>query len=165
MKLFGLVLLTVSMLLTPGFSQVPDTLWTRTYGGAEDDIGNFVQPTIDGGYIVVGSIGNQLTSDDDVYVIKTDAVGDTMWTKTYGGEHADYGECVQLTSDGGYIICGTTRSYGAGEVDIYVIKTDATGDTLWTRTYGGEASDEAHFIRQTSDGGYIMVGNSNSCVG
>ena len=157
-------ILFVSIIST-AYAQPPDTLWARTFGSEEDDIGKYVRQTNDGGYIVVGTMGYQYGVVGDVYLIKTNTYGDTMWTRTYGGVDNEDGECVQLTSDGGYIICGTTSSYGAGGADAYVIKTSDLGDTLWTKTYGGEGTEEAYYIQQTSDGGYIFIGFSTSCVG
>jgi len=139
-----------------------DTLWTRTYGGAGDDYGRSVQQTSDGGYIVVGETFSFSIDASDVYLIKTNASGNTLWTRIYGGADWDDGESVQQTSDGGYIIVGRTESYGAGKFDVYLIKTNASGDTLWTRTYGGAGSDYGYSVQQTSDGGYIVVGETNS---
>ena len=171
-----------------------DTLWTRTYGGTDDDEGHSVQQTADGGYIIAGydhvlrrrrrdvyliktnasgrhALDQNLWRDSamtratrssrplmaatssqartssfgagsyDVYLIKTDASGDTLWTRTYGGPDGDRGHSVQQTADGGYIIAGSTNSFGAGRRDVYLIKTNAQGDTLWTRTYGGSDDD------------------------
>ncbi len=139
-----------------------DTLWERTYGGTDYDIGFSVQQTSDGGYIIAGATSPFSAGTQDVYLIKTDASGDTLWTRTYGGPGDDMGVSVQQTSDGGYIIAGTTNSFGAGEGDVYLIKTDASGDTLWTRTYGGTAYDAAFSVQQTSDGGYIITGQTFS---
>ncbi|MEO0050715.1 MAG: T9SS type A sorting domain-containing protein, partial [candidate division WOR-3 bacterium] len=94
----------------------------------------------------------------DVFLVKTDANGDTIWTRTYGGEETDVGYSVQQTADGGYIIAGFTESFGAGMRDVYLIKTDSLGDTLWTRTYGGATGDEGWSVQQTADGGYIIAG-------
>jgi len=137
-----------------------DTLWTRTYGGADYDGGNAAQQTQDGGYIVAGwtsSFGNL----SQVYLIKTNATGDTLWTKTYGGASFDYGESVQQTSDGGYIVAGYTDSFGDSD-QVYLIKTNGSGDTLWTRTYGGVNDDRGYSVQQTSDGSYIVGGWTNS---
>jgi len=137
-----------------------DTLWTRTYGGTNDDQGYSVQQTQDGGYIATGftfSFGN----GQQVYLIKTNVSGDTLWTRTYGGTSWDGGYSVQQTSDGGYIVAGVTTSFGNGG-QVYLIKTNASGDTLWTRTYGGADYDEGYSVRQTSDGGYIITGWTSS---
>ena len=141
-----------------------DTLWTRTYGGTGDDYGYSVQQTSDGGYIVAGQTSSFGAGGYDVWVIKTNASGDTLWTRTYGGTGDDYGHSVQQTSDGGYIIGGYTTSFGAGSADVYLIKTDASGDTLWTRTCGGTWDDFGYSVRQTSDKGYIVAGASNQDV-
>jgi hypothetical protein len=137
-----------------------ETLWTRTYGGASYDVGNSIQQTMDGGYIVAGTT----TSFEDsaqAYLIKTDANGDTVWTRTYGWAGYDYGYSVQQTTDSGYIVAGSTLSFGTN-YEAYLIKTDASGDTLWTRTYGGPNHDPVYSVQQTTDGGYIAAGQTNS---
>jgi hypothetical protein len=139
-----------------------DTLWTRTFGGANYDEGYWVQQTTDGGYIVTGYTASFGAGSYDVYLIRTNSGGDTLWTKTYGGTGVDEGESVQQTTDGGYIIAGTTYSFGAGSYDIYLIKTDSSGDTLWTKTYGGTLEDDAWSAQQTADSGYIVTGPAYS---
>jgi hypothetical protein len=141
-----------------------DALWTRTYGGASDDYGYSVQQTSDGGYIIVGSTASFGAGSYDVHVIKTNVSGDTLWTKTYGGPDPDYGFSVQQTTDGGYIIAGLTLSFGAGGNDVYLIKTTASGDTHWTRTYGGTDNDGGRSVQETADGGYIATGWTISFV-
>ncbi|UCD22001.1 MAG: hypothetical protein JSW22_08320, partial [Chloroflexota bacterium] len=94
--------------------------------------------------------------------IKTDSSGDEMWNKTFGGSSTDYGYSVQQTSDGGYIITGCTYSYGAGNADVWVIRTDSSGDERWNRTSGGSNIDYGYSVRQTSDGGYIVTGCTDS---
>jgi len=136
-----------------------DTLWTRTHGGSDFDNGCSVMQTTDGGYIVAGiTYSFDSTDYGDVYLIKTDAHGDTLWTHTYGGRYSDAGFSVAQATDGGYIIAGYTFSFGAGESDVYLIKTNAYGDTLWTRTYGGRHYDISYSVVQTADGGYIIAG-------
>jgi len=145
------------------WSQAPDTLWTKTYGGILNDEGRSVQQTSDGGYIIVGGTDSFGAGNGDVYLIKTDANGDTLWTKTYGGMNDDdEGMSVDQTSDSGYIIVGGTDCYGAGNSDVYLIKTDASGDTLWTKTYGGINDDDGMSVQETSDSGYIIGGYTNS---
>jgi len=143
-----------------------DTLWTRTYGGLDFDIGYSVQQTSDGGYVVAGTTNSFGPWSGNVYLVKTDSIGDTLWTRVYGGSDADEGYCVQQTSDSGYIITGRTKSFGAGGEDVYLIKTNANGDTLWTRTYGGLDFDIGYSVQQTFDDGYVIAGyNSNNGTG
>jgi len=139
-----------------------DTLWTRTYGGSNNDLGESVQQTTDGGYIIAGRTDSFGATWGDFYVVKTDANGDTLWTRTYGGGSEDWAYSVQQTTDGGYIIAGKTSSFGAGSYDVYLVKTEANGNTLWTRTYGGSGWDQAFSVQQTSDGGYIIAGDTDS---
>jgi hypothetical protein len=143
-------------------AQAPDTLWTKTYGGSGADQGISVQQTSDGGYIITGTTYSFGASGLNVYLIKTDSFGDTMWTKTYGGTDYDYGHSVQQTSDGGYIIVGGTHSFGAGSGDVYLVKVDLSGDTTWTKNYGGTALDWGRLVQQTSDEGYIIAGTTES---
>ena len=138
-----------------------DTIWTKTYGGTASDMGNEVEQTADGGFIVVGNTTSFGAGATDIYVIKTDINGDTLWTKTYGGINSESGNSVRQTTDGGYIIAGATASYGTLS-EGYVIKTNSVGDTLWTKTYGGIDNDEFNSVKQTTDGGYILCGESKS---
>jgi len=140
-----------------------DTIWTRTYGGSSlDENGRSVKQITGGGFVIAGSVDG---FNPDVYLIKTDSNGDTVWTKIYGGTDADVGFSVQQTSDGGFIIAGDTQSYGAGGFDVYLIKTDTNGDTIWTRTYGGTDSDVGYSVQQTTDGGYIVTGSKGYLYG
>jgi len=152
---FGAGFYDVYLVKTDGLG---DTLWTRTYGGSDYDVGSSVAQTSDGGYIVAGLTQSFGAGGTDVYLVKTDAVGDTIWTRTYGGSDGDWGASVAQTSDGGYIVAGYTYSFGAGLSDVYLVKTDSVGDTMWTRTYGGSKLDWGYSVAQTSDGGYIVAG-------
>ncbi|KPJ52923.1 hypothetical protein AMJ39_06520 [candidate division TA06 bacterium DG_24] len=139
-----------------------DTIWTRTYGGPDYDHGRSVDQTSDGGYIIVGEFQPYGGAPKDVYLVKTGASGETVWTRTYGGGDEEYGRSVDQTSDGGYIVGAWAASFGAGGLDVYLLKVDASGDTVWTRTYGGQDHEEDRWVRQTSDGGYVMAGFSES---
>ncbi|MDI6760224.1 MAG: hypothetical protein QMD05_05320 [Candidatus Brocadiaceae bacterium] len=84
------------------------------------------------------------------------------WAATYGGPDVDWAYSVQETRDGGYIVAGATRSFGAGETDAWVLKLRPDGSIEWQKSYGGVKNDWAHSIQQTSDGGYIVAGHISS---
>jgi hypothetical protein len=136
--------------------------FAKTYGGTYEDIAFSVQQTSDGGYIVAGYTTSFGAGGEDIFLIKTDANGNIQWAKTYGGTAIDWAYSVQQTSDGGYIVAGGTHSFGAGSYDIFLIKTDADGNIIWAKTYGGTYSDYAYSVQQTSDGGYIVAGGTGS---
>jgi hypothetical protein len=138
-----------------------DSQWTRVFGGRRDSYGQSVRQTTDYGFIVTGE-GISDSGDLDAYLIKTDALGDTQWTRTYGGPADDLGRSVRQTADGGFIFAGSTRSFGAGCSDVYLVKTDANGAAVWARTFGGANYDWSHSAQQTSDGGYIVSGTTLS---
>ena len=141
----------ISFVAIIGYAQAPDTQWTRTYG---EGWGYSVQQTTDGGYIIGGRTGVWPDSDD-VYIVRTDTIGDSLWTRVYGGADDDECRSIQQTNDSGYVAAGWTESFGAGGSDVWLLKTDDSGDTLWTKTYGGTLNDEGHSVQQTADGGYI----------
>jgi hypothetical protein len=131
--------------------------WNHTFGSTGLDGGNHVQQTTDGGFIVTGMI--ELTGgNSNLLLLKTDANGNEEWTQTFGGSDYEEGSSVQQTTDGGYILTGLTYSAGAGEGDIWLIKTDSDGNVEWQYTFGGTAYDQAHSVQQTIDGGYFIAG-------
>ena len=156
-----LVLLLWGCLVQWSYGQ-PDTLWTQTYGGMDREIGHSVYHTTDGGYIIAGMTESLGAGSADVYLLKTDANGDTLWTKTFGGSDYDYGYAVQQTTDGGFIVVGETESFGEGSYNVYLIRTDENGDTLWTKTYGGSGYEYGKSVLQTHDEGFIITGTTNS---
>ncbi len=137
---------------------IGDTLWTKVYGGDSTDYGNSVRQTSDGGYIITGYTKSFGAGEANVWLLKTDSLGDTLWTKVYGGDSTDYGNSVRQTSDGGYIIVGNTKSFGAGEQNVWLLKTDSIGDTLWAKVYDYWYSSGASDIQITQDNNYIITG-------
>lgn len=109
----------------------------RTYGGNAYASGNSLVKTPDGGYLCVGSSSATATATTDVYIFKTDSNGVHLWTKFYGGNNIDVANHIVATPDNNYIICGYTNTIGNGGYDVYLLKINGSGDTLWTRTYGG----------------------------
>ena len=130
----------------------------KTFGGTNWDSGNQILITNDGGYIILATTASFGAGDYDILLIKTDNSGNEEWNNTFGGSESDFGHSIKQTSDGGYIIVGVTESFGAGQRDVYLIKTDNHGKELWSRTFGGEYFETGSSLEETSDGGYIIVG-------
>ncbi len=169
-KCLGIVAIALiaAIMVMPGMAQTPpEESWNRTFGGADDDYCYSVQQTADGGYILAGHTYSYGAGDADLWLIKTDSNGTEEWDKTFGGAEADFLDrgSVRQTSDGGYIITGYTRSYGAGDYDAWLIKTDSDGTEEWNRTFGGTGLDWGHSVQQTSDGGYIIAGRTDPYAG
>lgn len=139
-------------------------MWTKNFGSANVEVARYVEETKDSALIIVGYTNNTNGKGYDVYLLRLDRWGNKVWEKTYGGADWEFAYSVHQTNDGGFIIAGSTYSYGMGNEDMYLIKTDINGDTAWTKTYGGIDDDEARSVRQTSDGGYIVVGSTKSFV-
>lgn len=139
-----------------------DTIWTRTFGGALTEYGYDIHSTYDGGFILVGSTKSFGSGKKDIYLIKTDSSGNLLWQRTYGGVEDDEGWSVRQTSDRGFIICGNSSSTGAGYSDLFLIKTDSLGQTLWSRTFGGPGGESGAAVRELIGGGYVAVGSTGS---
>jgi hypothetical protein len=159
-----LALLSVSLVAIFTEYAYAQVRFARTYGGTSVDGASSVQQTSDGGYIVAGWTSSFGAGNLDFLLIKTDAFGNVQWAKTYGGANYDSAYSVRQTSDGGYIVAGTTRSFSAGLTDLLLIKTDAFGNVQWAKTYGGTGWDGASSVQQTSDGGYIVAGHINHSI-
>ncbi len=148
--------------------------WQQSFGGSSDDYGGFICQTTDSGYILAG---NNFSNDGDVsgnhgqndyWIAKLSATGSIQWQKCLGGSLGDAVSSIQQTSDGGYIVAGTTESNNGdvsgnhGNEDYWVVKLSVTGSIVWQKCYGGSHNDNANSIRQTVDGGYIVIGGTNS---
>ncbi|MCL0082279.1 hypothetical protein M1O14_00915 [Dehalococcoidia bacterium] len=146
----------------PGPFPPPDKEWSRTFGGRERSVAQSVQQTRDGGFIIVGWREGAGEFDYDIWLVKSDEKGNKEWSRTFGGPHSDKAHSVQQTVDGGFIIVGDTASFGAGSNDAWLIKTDGEGNKEWSRIFGGLDADRARSVQQTRDGGFIIVGWTDS---
>jgi hypothetical protein len=129
-----------------------------------DEFGWDIEQTSDGGYIIAGYTSSFGNGGWDTYVTKLNSSGDTVWTKTVGGIDNDLAYGVEQSTDGGYIVVGTTYSFGAGGSDVYLIKLDDNGDSLWAKTFGSASDDRGNDVALTGDGGYIITGENGSDV-
>jgi len=134
--------------------------WNLTLGGADNEEVEFVRQTADGGYILIGNTDSR-TRFSDIWFVKVDSNGNMEWNNTLGGIKWDEARFVSQVQ-GGYIIAGKTDSYGAGDFDFWLVKTDTKGEEQWNNTYGGYSGDGAYSLQQTHDGGYIIAGETNS---
>jgi uncharacterized delta-60 repeat protein len=144
-----------------------DVEWQKAYGGQYWDCAYSIQETSDEGFIVAGETGVFGATSGDFWVLKLNSDGDDAWwqggwQRFYGGALWDVAYAVQQTSDGGYVVAGRTESFGAGSGDVWVLKLNMDGSVNWQKTYGGNAVDKAHAIQQTSDGGYVVAGRTES---
>lgn len=139
-----------------------DTTWTHTYGGTDWDFAYSIKPTNDGGYILAGGTYSFGNGNEDMYLLKLNSSGDTVWTRTFGGINDDEVRSVIQTSDGGYIVTGNTKSFGDTDGDIYTLKIDSSGGVSWTYLYSQALTDEAYDIIESSAGMYIIGGRTNS---
>jgi hypothetical protein len=138
--------------------------WERHFGGTGEDVARSVQQTSDGGYVLTGYTNSSGAGGYDLWLVKVKAnsKGDVEWSKTFGGAGDEYGYSGQQTADGGYILVGSTMSSGAGGYDVYLIKTYADGDLDWYQSFGGNMDDCGYSVQCTSDGGYIITGDTFS---
>lgn len=131
-------------------------------GGSSVDYGSSVCQTSDGGFILTGYTYSYGSGGRDVWLIKTDAIGNEEWDKTFDGISKDEGESVSQTNDGGFIIIGSTGLQEASGSDIWLIKTDALGNEEWNQTFSGSYIDYGKSVYQTNDGGFIITGSTKS---
>jgi hypothetical protein len=154
-------ILFIVQLLMPLSTYADSVIFNKTFGGVMNDFANSIQQTADGGYIVSGqtdSYGNGSNLKPDMWIIKLDKTGNKEWDKTFGGREQDIAYSVQQTKDMGYIVAGSTSSFGKGYPSIWIIKLNTKGDSIWSRIYEGTIVSFAYSIRQTTDSGYIIAG-------
>ncbi len=136
--------------------------WDAYFGGVNTDQGRSIQQMTEGGYIIIGNSDFSGDGNQDIWLIRINSQGDSLWTKTFGGSGLELGADVQILEDGGFILLGSTESFGNGGSDIWLIKTDSQGETTWTKTFGDNSSDYGKSILKTPDDGYIIRGVTES---
>jgi predicted secreted protein len=134
--------------------------WNQTFEDA-DRFSSLVEVS-DGGFVLAGDTRSYGAESADFWLVKTNESGNMEWNQTYGGADFDRAHSLVQTSDGGYALAGVTLSFGAGEYDVWLVKTDASGNREWNRTYGGEVNDRAYSLVETSDGGFALAGETDS---
>ncbi|MFH2042702.1 MAG: HYR domain-containing protein, partial [Acidobacteriota bacterium] len=138
-----------------------DTEWTHTYGGDDNELVSSIQQTSEGGYIVAGCTDTYGAGLDDALILKLNSLGDIVWQRTFGGGSYDKIHSIQQTNEGGYIAAGYIYSYGIAVNDFWVLRLDASGNSMWNRAFGRPGYNQANTIRQTTDGGFIVGGASH----
>jgi len=136
--------------------------WAKKIGGKNYEFIYSIQQTSDGGYIIGGITASFGAGNFDGLIVKLDSSGNISWAKTIGGTNTDSISYIQQTLEGGYIVGGVTESFGAGKFDALIVKLDSSGNISWAKTIGGTNGDAISSIQQTSDGGYIIGGNTAS---
>jgi predicted secreted protein len=136
--------------------------WNKTYGGTGTETSGDMCLTSDGGYAMSGYTTSFGVGGQDFWLVKTDATGNLEWNMTYGETGNEYAYHVEQTLDGGYALLGQTNSFGAGNNDFWLVKTDGSGNMEWNQTYGGTGNDVGIHVLQTVDGGYALVGSTGS---
>lgn len=176
----SIILFVCLMAITSVFAQNSVMVWQNTIGGSLDDEVEDINPTSDGGYIIGGTTLSGISGDktqnsngfQDLWIVKINETGTLEWEKTIGGGGGDALKSIFQTEDGGYFITANSNSGISGDKtgsskgggDYWILKLDATGNIVWQHTYGGNGSDTDAKAHQTSDGGYIVAGNSISEV-
>jgi len=158
--LLPLCLLSLSLFAT---TPAPlEATWHKTFGGSKDDVAKAIIATEDAGAIMISTTRSKGAGKTDISAIKLDANGEKLWEKTYGGDRKEEAYAITKLQDGNFIIVGSTKSYGKGGYDYFIIKIDKEGNKLWEKTAGGIAKDEATAVTATNDGGMLVVGSSKS---
>ena len=136
--------------------------WSATYGGTDDDWGYDLDLLPDGGAIIVGTTKSAGAGGSDVWLLRVDDVGTLLWERTFGGTDNDQGYHVDQDYDGGFILSAETYSFGAGNSDGWLVKTDQSGDMIWEKTYGTRGMERVYWVTALRDSSYIVTGRSDT---
>ncbi|MEA1962044.1 MAG: hypothetical protein U9N81_12390 [Bacillota bacterium] len=139
-----------------------DKSWDACFGGVADDEGSFIQETATGRYVAVGYTKSKGDGDADAYAVGLDRKGKRIFERTYGGEQADYACSVQALNTGGFILTGTSKSFGGGSWDMYVVKCSGSGYASWERAIGGSESYVGAFAQVSPSSEFLVVGYTHT---
>lgn len=159
--LLVLVLGSLVLSLSSSWAQ-PEEVWNRTFGGPGHEVGGPASKIRDGGCVLTGMTESYGDGNGDLWLLKVDRNGSKVWDRSFGGAGVDVGESVQETADGGVIVAGYTTSFGDGGIDVLLVKTDSDGNKEWHETLGGPGDDAAWSVEETEDGGYLVLGYTDS---
>ena len=176
-----IILLLLFFITSNSIAQAPEIQWQKSLGGTDDEEATCIQQTSDGGYIIAGysaSNNGDVTLNhnfsDDFWIVKLSSIGVIEWQKSLGGSNPEFATSIEQTTDGGYIVAGYSYS-NDGDVtghhgttsyaDYWIVKLTSAGTITWQKSLGGDEWDKASSIQQTSDGGYIVAGDSFSTNG
>ncbi|HEX7343444.1 MAG TPA: hypothetical protein VF398_04220, partial [bacterium] len=162
LRQFSLLLQSVVLLAGAAHADEGDSLWSHTYGGIDGEAAHSIIPSGDGGYLLAGWTASFGAGPSDMWLVKVDAQGDSLWSRTYGGSGNEDVGAIIPSGDGGFLLAGGTNSFGAGQADMWLLKVNAQGDSLWSHTYGGSQNDWAYAIIPSGDGGFLLLGETYS---
>ena len=138
-----------------------DSLWSKTYGGNGDETGNDIISIGDSSYIILGSTSTFGNGGADIFMVKIDENGNEEWNRHYGGTSDEYGKSIITTSDDGFIILSSIESFGIGNNAVNIIRTNSSGDVIWSKTFGGgDGIQGSNSLKNTEDGNYILTYNT-----
>jgi hypothetical protein len=153
------ILLLLSLVYAPYVKgEEGDSLWSVIFGGNDFDSFESLIKTDDGNYVAAGLTESFGSGEWDMLLVKMNASGIVLWSKSYGGPDLDAAFSVIQTIDGGYLLTGFTESFGIANRDLWIVKTDSLGDSLWSHTYGDSGMDWGSSASQSADGGFMIVG-------
>ncbi len=171
-KIKILILTTVFVFTSIGLAlnniskvEAGDSYYIKSIGSSQNDVGNDIVETSDGGYAMTGYTKSYGGSNNDIILTKVDSSGTEEWSKIINGSTDDVGEAIVQTSDGGYAITGMTTNYGGTDEDIIIVKFNSSGVEQWTKTIGGSNADHGYDIVETSDSSLVVTGSSASYGG
>jgi hypothetical protein len=136
--------------------------WSQTYGGVDSDWGRSICEVGSGEFILVGETSSFGVGSTDVYLLRIGSDGTLLWNQTHGGVFEEGANSIIVLSGGDYLIVGLTGSYGMGNQDVWLVRTDANGNHLWNQTYGGTFGDNGVAVIEVSSGGFALAGYTNS---